>query len=195
MGMMDSRSILFRFGQILALGAATVCPSQIVDVLHSPIDDGTAVRLFFNSGDYFHAPLIFRVVSESDPRLNTAPLLPEGRTAYISHVEMQHLKQGLAELVLRWPWKQSREVMAFGDAMSIPAVGAMVIIVVSSQGTAEGGLDSTRICNTLAPLDSALRTPRALWEFQLFRDEYKCDVPGLNGQAFPDHWPWNQPKK
>lgn len=160
-----------------------------MNVLGSPVNEDTAVRLFFNSGNYFHAPLILRVVALNDPRLNTAPMLKEGRTAYISEAEMQHFMQGLQKMQLSW--KESKGRVEFGDATKIPPVYAMVIVVVSLDGTAEVGFDPAKICENLAPLDAAVSTPRALWELQLFRAEYKCSVPGLNGQAYPDHWPWN----
>lgn len=158
-------------------------------LLSAPVNENTAVRLFLNSENYFHAPLILRVVALNDPRLNTAPMLKEGRTSYISETEMLHFMKGLQKMGLSW--KESKERIEFEDATKIPPVYAMVIVVISSGGTTEAGFDPAKICENLAPLDAALSTPRALWEFQLFRSEYKCSVPGLNGQAYPDHWPWN----
>jgi hypothetical protein len=173
-------------------GMMTNCYGQQhaeLSILGAPVNESTAVRLFFNSENYFHAPLILRVVASNDPRLNTAPMLKEGRTAYISETEMLHFMQGLQKMGLSW--KESKERVEFGDATKIPPVYAMVIVAISSGGTAEAGFDPAKICENLAPLDAALSTPRALWEFQLFRSEYKCRVPGLDGQAYPDHWPWN----
>jgi hypothetical protein len=71
----------------------------------------------------------------------------------------------------------------------------MAIIVISSRGTATADFDPGKTCDILVPLDEALRISRALWEFKLFQSEYKCNVPGLDGSAYPDHWPWNQPQK
>ena len=48
-------------------------------------------------------------------------------------------------------------------------------------------VDPKQICERLAPLDAALKQPRALWEFQLFRVDYGCHVPGFNRNAFPEH--------
>lgn len=159
--------------------------SDGLHILSSPADQSTAVRFFFHSGDYFHVPLIFRV-GPDDARLNTAPLLPDGRTAYITASEMDQLKRGLERLGLSW--QESKREEAFGDPLKIPLVYQMTITVVSSKGTATAGFDPTKICETLPRLDSTLTTPRALWEFQVFRSEYRCKVPGLNGQAYPDHW-------
>ena len=179
--------------EVLILGAAVVCGAQHADVLHGSVDEATAMRFFFNPGNYFHLPLIFRVVSQSDPRLDTAPLLAAGRTVYISGPDMQNLKTGLLRLDLGWA--ESGDLTTFGDATQILPTYAMAITVVSSRGTATAGFDPEKICDKLAPLDAALRKPRALWEFKLFQAEYKCKIPGFDGNAYPDHWPWNQPQK
>jgi hypothetical protein len=154
------------------------------------VDSPTAIRLFFNPGNYFHPAIVFRSVEQGDSRLDTAPLLSEGRTVYISRPEMQRLVVGLSNLGL--DWKQSKQRIAFGDTTKIPPVYAMVITVISSQGTATAGFDPASICQKLEPLDRAFTTPRALWEFQLFRAEDSCKIPGFNGQKYPDHWPWNR---
>jgi len=44
-----------------------------------------------------------------------------------------------------------------------------------------------QLCERLAPLDAALKQPRALWEFQLFRVDYGCHVQGFDRNAFPEH--------
>lgn len=170
-------------------GVAIRCVSQTSDdfhVLSSPADQTTAVRFFFDPGNYFHAPLIFRVVAPNDTRLNTAPLLKEGRTAYITAPEMDRLKESLLHMGLSW--KESIKMEVFGDATKIIPLYKMAIDVTSSKGTARSGFNPAEICKNLAPLDSSLTTPRALWEFQVFRAEYQCKVPGLNGQAYPNHW-------
>jgi hypothetical protein len=178
---------------LTACGVVCCCSCQTpagLNVLSARVSKDTAVRLFFDPGNYFHPPLIFRVVAASDPRLNTAPLLPEGRTAFITEFEMGSLVKRFQRMGLSW--KESKERVVFGDSRKILPTFDGLSIVVLSAGTAESGIDSTKICEDLAPLDSALSTPRALWEFQIFRSEFKCKVPGLNGQAYPDHWPWNK---
>ncbi len=179
---------------LTAIGTAPCCPCQAstgLNVLDASVSLNTAVRFFFTPGNYFHTPLIFRVVTSQDQRLNTAPMLPEGRTVYISAPEMQRLLKGLQKLGLSW--RESKVKIEFGDATEITPDYRLAITVISSAGTAEAGFDPNKICQNLAPLDSALSTPRALWEFQEFRTEYKCAVPGFNGQKYPDHWPWNLP--
>lgn len=150
------------------------------------VDASTAIRLFFLSGNYFHPAIVFRPVQQGDARLGTAPLLNEGRTVYIAQPEMQRLADGLFDLGL--DWKQSKRRVALGDTTKIPPVYAMMITIVSSQGTVTAGFDPSLICQKLEPLDQAITTPRGLWEFQLFRAEYNCKVPGFNGQKYPDHW-------
>ncbi len=158
------------------------------NVLNSPVDENTAVRFFYNpAGDYFHFPLVFRAVGQKDPRLNTAPMLIEGRTAYISFSEMQQLMQGLARSGLLWRQSEKVEVLR-SFKVEPPWVEHLEITVVSSKGTARASLDPKNICETLKRLDSALKTPRALWEFQRLRLNYDCKVPGFIYDAYPDHY-------
>lgn len=150
-------------------------------------DETTAIRLFYNNeSDYFHFPLIFRAVEQRDPHLNTAPMVAEGRTVYISQTEMQSLLRGLAQLDL--PWQESEKVETLGSFKRLrPWSDSMEILVACSKGTARVKVDPKKICKTLKPLDSALKTPRALWEFQRFRLNYGCQVPGFQYGAYPNH--------
>jgi hypothetical protein len=102
---------------------------------------------------------------------------------------MASLLSGISNLGLKWKLTTKRETL--GDATRIPPVYAMVLTIVSSKGTATAGFDPAKICTMLAPLDNVFVTPRALWEFQLFRAECKCKVQGLDGNKYPNHWPWN----
>jgi hypothetical protein len=160
---------------------------QKKSVLDSPVDENAAVRFFYNpsNGGYFHFPLIFRPVAPEDPRLNTAPMSTEGRTAYISLSEMRQLLQGLRHSDLSW--QESEKVEILGSFKKLAITDSMEVTVVSSQGTAKAAIDAKKICDTLKPLDSALKAPRGLWEFQLFRQGYGCQVPGFNFEAYPDH--------
>ncbi len=159
-------------------------------VLNSPVDENTAIRFFYQpTGDYFHAPLVFRVVEEGNTLLNTAPMREEGRTAYISLSEMRELirRPDLADLA----WHESETVEALGSYKKLGVAGTgldtMEIFVGSSKGTARAKVLPKAICKTLKPLDAALKTPRALWEFQGFRLNYGCKVPGFKYDAYPDH--------
>ena len=167
--------------------ATCVCPGQSGDgnVLNSPADESVAIRFFLQPpGDYFHAPLVFRVVDQKDPCLNTAPMLESGRTAYITLSEMQRLLPAVSHT--RY-WQEGEVVEVLGSPSVLSIARMMDITIVSSHGTARGTLDPKEICHTLGPWDSLLRTPRALWEFQLFRQGYDCKVPGFNYDAYPEH--------
>ncbi|MHB8486278.1 MAG: hypothetical protein ACYDCM_11225 [Candidatus Acidiferrales bacterium] len=178
-------------GLILLMAAgAGVLGSQWIPskklLLECPADETAAIRFFYNSGpDYFHFPLIFRAVSQGDPRLNTAPMGVEGRTAYISRTEMRQLIQKLAHSDASW--QESEKVEALGSFKQLRSSDSMEILIVCSKGTTRAKVDPKTICETLKLLDSALKTPRALWEFQLFRQGYGCHVPGFNPDAYPDH--------
>ena len=156
-------------------------------VLSTQGDAETAVRIYYNpsTGKYFHKPLVFRVVKPGDPRLKMAPVLLEGQTTYITGGEMHHLLQGLDQAGLSW--RISDKVEALGSFHHL-LIGDVELRVVSPKGTAVARLDPKKLCATLQPLDAALRTPRALWEFQLFRVQDGCKVPGFNYREYPDQW-------
>lgn len=63
-----------------------------------PVDQATVVRVHYYpaNSNYVHYPIVFRPVPQGDPRLDTVPLVPEGRTAYISMRDMRHLLRTLA---------------------------------------------------------------------------------------------------
>ena len=176
---------------VLAASRCSRQPGGKTWLLGCPVDQATAVRFFYNpeGAGYFHFPLVLRVVPSGDPRLNTAPMRPEGRTAYITRGEMRAMLRALAQSGASW--RVSSKVEPLGDFHGLVRFHAagppyLSIEVVCSRGTARGEVDPTRICSTLAPLDSALKTPRALWEFQFLRIGYGCTVPRFNMRAYPE---------
>jgi hypothetical protein len=179
---------------LITLSAGKVRPSQKgegASVLLSTVDEHTLVRFFHQPplGDYFHFPLVFRVVEESNPLLNTAPMREEGRTAYISLSEMRELMQRLAQMDLAWKESDVAEPLGPFKKLALAGIGInnMEVFIGCSKGTARTTIAPKKICETLTPLDSALKAPRALWEFQLFRLDYGCKVPGFRTDAYPDH--------
>jgi hypothetical protein len=154
-----------------------------------PAGKDSVVRFFYQpaDGEYFHVALIFRVVEENDPRWNTAPVFDVGRTAYVSLSDMQQLMTNLAHLSLRWD--ESAKIESLETYKNIHSYGGMGIKVLSANGTAKATIGPDKICETLAPLDGALLTPRALWEFQHFRLQCHCRVPNFNPNAYPDRVP------
>ena len=194
---MIPRTVRFCLLAFALLGAACGKKAQTnqkherVSVLGSPVEMKTVVRLFYYpAGDHIRIPLLFRVVKEGDPLLNTAPMLEEGRTAYISLAEMHDIVQALTRSGLGW--KESETVEALGSYKDLTLAGigldTMEVRVVSSGGTAIAQISPKAICVTLKPLDAALKTPRALWEFQGFQLNYGCKVPGFKPDAYPDHY-------
>jgi hypothetical protein len=152
-----------------------------------PTEDVMAIRFFYNNeSNYFHGPLLFRSVPAGDPRLNTAPMLDEGRTAYISPEEMSDLMSRLAST--DFLWRNSEKSEALGKGTRIPYRGDfMQLLVVCRKSTSKGRIEPKQICQKLAPLDTALVSPRARWEFQLFRIGDGCTVQNFDEAAFPDH--------
>jgi hypothetical protein len=158
-----------------------------VSVLDSPVDKKTAVRFFYDPpGDYFHKPLVFHLAEDGSPVLNTAPVHEEGRIAYISVSEMRALVNSLAHT--RLAWRESKTVEVLGSFKSLPVSDDMEILVTFANGTAKAEISPKAICATLRPLDAVLKTPRALWEFQLLRLDDGCEVPGFKAEAYPDHF-------
>jgi len=153
------------------------------------IDGNGAVRFFYVAGDnnYFHVPLLFRAVDDRDSRLGTAPVTDYGRTAYISKQEMRQLEQRISKM--RLSWCVSRKVDALERSQDLHSYGGMGVKVVFSAGTVESKIIPDEICDTLARLDPAIKTDRALWEFQLYRIGYHCTVPHFNFNAYPDRHP------
>lgn len=151
-----------------------------------PASKDSVLQFFFQplDGRYFHVPLLFRVVNKSDPRWNTAPLLDIGRTAYISLSEMHELMTRLAQLPLQWD--ESAKIENLEPYKIIPLGPRMRIKILSVNGTANSSINPDNICETLAQLDDTIKTPRALWEFQLFRMKYDCRVPNFNPDAYPE---------
>lgn len=155
-----------------------------------PAGKDSVVRFYCQppESEYFHVALLFRVVEKTDPRWNTAPVFDEGRTAYISLSEMHQLMIKVGHLSLRWD--ESTKIESLEAYKTIHSHGyGMDIKVLSAKGTAKATIKPSKICETLAPLDSALLTPRALWEFQNFRLPYHCPVPGYNPDAYPERAP------
>jgi hypothetical protein len=164
---------------------------QQASILSSPVDEKTIIRFFYYpAGEYIRIPLVFRVVNESNPLFNTAPIREEGRTAYISLPEMRGLVRLLAGSRLRWKESQATEVLGLYKDLALQGIGlvSMDVRIVCSKGTAKAEISPKAICMNVKPLDAALKTPRALWEFQLFRLQYGCQIPGFKADAYPDHF-------
>lgn len=153
--------------------------------LNGPVDTKTIVRFFYIPPlSYAHAPLLLRAVGEKDPRLGTAPGMVEGRTAYVSLAEMREVVHILNDSISSWD--MSRDVEVPRPTMDLDIHDKLEIVVFFSTGTARALITPSKLCATLAPIDVALRN-RALWEFQLFRVGYHCNVPGFDRNTYPEH--------
>jgi len=154
-------------------------------------DKDSVVRFFFVPAlnNYFHVPLLFRVAEENDPRSNTAPLLDVGRNPYISLSEMRGLFAALSAEPLSWDESPKVEELEISKTIRNDGRG-MDIKILSSGGTAKSAIPPKQMCETLAKLDAVLRTPRALWEFQFFRQQpgFDCPVPNFDPRAYHDRY-------
>jgi hypothetical protein len=177
--------------QAIAAGAAqasAATATRETGLLACSVDREAAVRFYYTPAnpDHVYYPLVFRPVQRSDPRLDTVPLLPEGRTAYISIQDMRHLFRALVAVHLSW--HISKAVVPFAYFKKLVALPPGVqVLVVCSKGSATAQVHPREVCNALKPLDAALNTPRALWNFQAFRFDRGCKVPGFKvGQYSED---------
>jgi hypothetical protein len=95
--------------------------------------------------------------------LNTAPIANlGGRTPYVTLTEM--LIQKLAQADLSWYESDRVEVPKRIRPREI--TDKVQVRIFFANGTDWTLFDPKKICKTLAPVDSALKQPRALWEFQ-----------------------------
>jgi hypothetical protein len=140
-------------------------------VLTTPVDNNTTVRFF-------------RVADPNDERMKVAPVLAEGRTVHISLSEMQDLVAGMTRSILMG--QQTRGIEVLEPWEMIPTTETMDVVLIFSKGAARGAILRRNICKTLGSLDSAIKTPRAYWEFQRFRSYYECRVSGFDDAKYSD---------
>jgi|HubBroStandDraft_5_1064220.scaffolds.fasta_scaffold27558_2 hypothetical protein len=155
-------------------------------VLTTPVDNNTTVRFFYHppNADRFVFPLVFRVADPNDERMKVAPVLAEGRTVHISLSEMQDLVAGMTRSILMG--QQTRGIEVLEPWEMIPTTETMDVVLIFSKGAARGAILRRNICKTLGSLDSAIKTPRAYWEFQRFRSYYECRVSGFDDAKYSD---------
>jgi len=152
------------------------------------IDGGIAIRFFFQppNADFSRPALIFRVASEGDPNWNSAPIDRQGRSAYISIVEMKELIKLLQATDIKWHGSsQHEQIVPF---MTLPEARDMTVTAFAPNGTASATIPPKRICEVLAKLSQGITTARAHWEFGFFRRMYHCKVPDFNPYAYVDHY-------
>jgi hypothetical protein len=188
--------IRYGFGQVALvlmthmLLSTALCSSQSISqsrVLGTPVDETTRLRFFYEHDidNHFYQPLIFQVVPKDDRKRYEAPLRPGGQYVSITASEMQTLLGKLSRSNISW--KESDAVEIFGP--TIPrGTGYLDVTVVSSRGTARGSIARREVCEGLGNMDSAIDTPRALWEFQLYRWINDCKIRGFDPKKYPDHW-------
>jgi hypothetical protein len=170
---------------------AALCSGQTVSknrVFSAPVDKKTGVRVFYQHDikDYFYPPLIIGVIDKDDPRRSTAPLGPEERHVFVIAAEILNLLERLSHANMFW--QESDTVEECGPSYKAKGLGYLDITVVYSKGTARSSIGRSEVCNVLESMDPAINTPRALWEFQLYRWFNDCTIPGFDPQKYPDHW-------
>jgi len=175
---------------IIGIACAATADSQLVpgSRLSHSAQAPIAIRLYLepSTGSYFHVPLIFRETSDN-ALLNTAPLLPQGRTVYISKAQMSDIQSLIAESIFSWEWNST--TTAFEPFMGLePSQRLQIAVLYSPAGMASGYVARDETCGKLAAFDIPLKSePRALWEAQLFRFDYGCSVPLFRRDRYPDH--------
>jgi hypothetical protein len=184
--MKTMRRIAWLISLACMVAVPVFCQAKGNQRLNVRVDKSTVIRIFYLPPEsYLHPALIFRVARENDPRLGTAPISLLGRTPYISLSEMRNLAAALADWDLSW--QKSKKLETPKKIETREMTDKMEVKMFSSSGTDRVLVDPKQLCERLAPLDAALKQPRALWEFQLFRVDYGCHVQGFDRNAFPEH--------
>jgi len=160
-------------------------------VLDAPVTEETAVS-FFWIGDldsHWRDPIDFYTVADTDRRLHTVEMAPAANPkrqpmAFIKRLEMQRLIEGVKSLGLHWVDIRRKEVLR--DYEHRDNSGFLDITVVSSKASTKSHIRIARMCDQLATLDSTMPSPRILWQFQTFRWDNGCKVPGYHNEARPE---------
>jgi hypothetical protein len=156
-------------------------------LLETPISDETALS-FYWFGDmesHFRDPVNLFVVPDGDSRLHKVEMPDNNRqvNAFVSAGEMKRILGGLKALGLSWVNFSGREV--FKDKFNRKGTDMLDITLVSSGATAKTQIRIARMCDLLDRLDSAMPSPRILWQFQTFRWDNGCYVRGYDNSAMP----------
>lgn len=185
------RLVFRRMSKLLYLGIAiallsSCCKKNDIccNILRAKAQVNTGIRFYYFESVRAQQPVVFVSVSGNDSRLNTAVWSQQGRIVYVSMDEASHIMHALSRLNILWHYLSN--VSTFGDVQSLTPVNRMTITIVSSKGTIEGSVDPRSVCSVLASIDGAFISPRALWESQMFRTEYDCQVPGLQRSLYKD---------
>jgi hypothetical protein len=153
-------------------------------VLSTPVDDNTVVRFYYlpQVRDHYIHPLVLRVATHNEDQMQNAPLLLEGVTAYISLSEMKSLVAKMIDTIEMPLQTGNREVL--GSFQFLPETIDMDAVIIYSKGAARGSIAPKDICAKLEALNSTIRSPRALWQFQLFRRYNACLVPNFDSTKY-----------
>ena len=187
----DRRSLMrLLFPGLFLLGISYGAQAQDESSLSGlTIDGSIAVRFFFQpaNADSSRPALIFRVARKNDSNSNSAPIDRQGRSAFVSLDEMKELLGLLQGTSIHWRVSREREEMLPFMKLLQPTKD-MIVTVFATNGTASASIPSKSLCAILTKLDPAIKTPRASWEFALFRRMYHCKVPEFDVSAYPDHY-------
>ncbi|MGB8028101.1 MAG: hypothetical protein WCF30_00415 [Terracidiphilus sp.] len=97
---------------------------------------------------------------------------------------MHTITDKLVQSDIEW-FNDSKKVEPFLPFNKRPFRNYFEITVVSSSGTASLRIRLTRMCGELGKLDSAMPTPRILWQFQTLRWDHGCVIAGYSNEEMP----------
>lgn len=158
-----------------------------------------AIRFLYRPPDetIIHEPLIFKPVETNDARYGSwSWKFAERTTVMVSSEEMTKLSRGLEKLGL--VWKESPRPVSLEPTLEqgphlpeqpyhIPYQSGhgMEILATCDNGSAVADLAPERICSGLASLDSIFHTPKAVYMFRGYREDWGCSVPGFDSSKIP----------
>jgi hypothetical protein len=181
-----SKKLLYSWFIAFVMVNAAAQRSTNSAVLDSPVTERTAVSFYWfgDEESHFRVPINFYVVPDGDGRLHKVNWnFPRSASAFMTASEMMGLIERLKALNLEWIDSKGRE--DFKDGLDRRDYWILDITVLSSKSTSRSGIRIARMWDKLARLDSAMPTPRILSQFQTFRWDNGCDVPGYVNYEIP----------
>ncbi len=174
--MQMSVKLFFLLTVFIGITQAQQVNNPFPGILTSTVDENTVVRFYYEPllRDHYIYPLVLRVGADDVDKMQSAPILTEGLTVCISLSEMKDLVAAIIKSVNMPIQTNHSEVL--GAFEFLPEMREMDVVIIYSKGAARGSIAPKDICTKLSLLNSTVKSPRAKWQFELFRVHYACHV-------------------
>ena len=160
-------------------------------VLEAGIGPKTSVTFFWVGDIYAHGrtPFTLRVAQNATEMYRVQPqsapthipvaerLAYEGINVYVSAEQMRAVLHQLSITEVPygdWTVSSKREPILMGGTTD-----GLAVTVLASKKTYKTYIRVTRICDELSPFDALMPTEEIRWDFQSFRADFGCKIPGF----------------